>query len=355
MELFFLGADYVPVTGPDDTATSFVWSRRFNECGAFSIRMPPGEAEKYSGASFVYNPGPDEYGRIEGVSRRTDGSSVISGRLLESLFCDRIVTECLPMSGNLETVIRTVAANNAISDRQIAYLTLGAPSGITGTVEAEKTTENLSDWMYGILKPFGMSYRLRYDPSVRQVVFSIVRGADRGPESGNPVFFTADGGNLVSLETDYTEAEMKNVAFVEGKDGYVTTAVREGVDRDAPVTHREMYVTAHDVDPEDYGNYADYVGELRNRGNTVLRDYREALCVRAEAVSGYPEYRKDYDLGDGVALDTGGTAGIRGIRVTAADEIWENGTLRVEITLGERLTDVRRFILRELSKRSGVR
>ncbi len=355
MEIHFLGADYRPVAGPADKITSFIWSRRFHECGSFSIHTVAEEAEKYAGASFVFNPGAGEYGRIERISYGADGSAVIRGRLLESLLCDRIVTESLPMSGNLETVVRTVAVNNSISDRQIAYLTYGAPSGLTETVAAEKETVNLSDWLYGILKPFGMSYSLRFEPSENRVVFRIVRGTDRGPDSASPVFFSANGGNLISLETDYSEAEMKNFAYVEGKDGYVTTAVLEGVSRDEPATHREMYVSAHNVDPADFTYYADYIGELRNAGNKALRDYRETLCVRCEVTPDLPGYRTGFDLGDVVAVDPGHGYGVRGVRVTEADEIWEDGTFRVEIVLGDRLMDVKRFVQRELIGNRAVR
>ena len=355
MEIHLLGADYKPVAGPADRFISFVWSRRFHECGSFTIHTTPGEAERYSGASFVFNPAAGEYGRIESVSYGADGAAVVRGRLLESLLSDRIVTEGLPMSGNLETVVRTVAVNNSISDRQIAFLHYGPLLGLTETVSAEKETINLSDWIYGILKPFGLSYRLRYDPSTDRVIFRIVRGGDRGPGSESPVYFSSDGGGLISLETDYSEAEMKNFAYVEGKDGYVTTAVREGVDRDVPQTHREMYLVAHDVDPEDFGSYADYVSELRNRGNKALRDYRETLCVRCEVTPDLPGYRTAFDLGDLVAVDAGHGYGLRAVRVTEADEIWENGTFRVEITLGERLMNVKRFIKRELTANRAVR
>ena len=355
MEIHFLGADYKPVTGPADKFTSLIWSRRFHECGSFSIHTTADEAEKYAGASFVFNPGAGEYGRIEGVSYGSDGTAVIRGRLLESLLCDRIVTECLPMSGNLETVIRTVAVNNSISDRQIAYLHYGPLLGLTETVTAEKETVNLSDWLYGILKPFGMSYSLRFEPSEDRVVFRIVRGTDRGPGSENPVFFSADKGNLISLDVDYSEAEMKNFAYVEGRDGTVTTAVRAGVSRDEPVTHREMYVVADNVDPGDFAYREDYIGELRNAGNKALRDCGETLCVRCEVTPDLPGYRTGFDLGDVVTVDPGHGYGTRGIRITEADEIWEDGTFRVEIVLGDRLMNIKRFLKRELIGNRAVR
>ena len=110
-----------------------------------------------------------------------------------------------------------------------------------------------------------------------------------------------------------------------------------------------------DVDPEDFGSYADYVSELRNRGNKALRDYRETLCVRCEVTPDLPGYRTAFDLGDLVAVDAGHGYGLRAVRVTEADEIWENGTFRVEITLGERLMNVKRFIKRELTANRAVK
>jgi len=351
MDLYFLDARFEPVTGAADVCSSIVWSERYFENGSFTLHFPKELLTSVYDAVYVrtgIENGRVKCGRIAYVitdDEEESGSCELGGYLLESLFDDRVLSGKGCYNGTLtEAVCRAVSAN--LRDCGVV---LGESAVIGDTVSLTYEWDTLSDWLYSVLRPFGASYRIELDPEKNVPVFRIVQGIDRSSGVGETVsenyntwqaVFSTSFGNIASIRFERDTSGMKNVVYAEGADGTVVT-----VDKSGGKAKREMHKAASDVNPADFSSTSAYKSALRMRGEEILAKYSEVYHIAAETDTGVsPVYGVDYVLGDicDVADDALGLS--FGMRLTAVDDVTENGTRTLYPSFGEEIRQVRRLI-----------
>lgn len=261
----------------------------------------------------------------------------MGGSLLEVLIADRIIEGNGVFSG---TVISAVKAAVSANLRDCG-VTVGSGENISTSVSLPYSWDNLSEWVYSVLKPYGASYTVKLDDGTGRPVFKIAKGKDRTLDGDAPqkAVFSTSFGNVASIRMQKNAGEMKNVAYVKGSDGTVVT-----VDKAGSGQKREIYVSAGDIAPGGFDSTAKYTAALEKRGEEILAKYPEGFCVNAEcAVDSLPRYGKEYSLGDicDVADERLGLS--FGMMLTAVDSVWENGVLTVFPMFGEEVSYVKKL------------
>ncbi|MBQ9718980.1 MAG: hypothetical protein IJV76_13400 [Clostridia bacterium] len=351
MDLYFLDAQFEPVTGAVDVCSSIVWSERYFENGSFTLHFPKELLPSVYDAVYVrtgVENGRIKCGRIEYVitdDEEESGGCEMGGRLLESLLDDRILAGKGCCTGTL-----TEAVCAAVSDNlRGCGVVLGDSAVIDDAVSLTYEWDTLSEWLYSVLRPYGASYRIELDPDRNVPVFRIVRGIDRSSGVGNTLtdhyntwqaVFSTSFGNISSIRFERDTSGQKNVVYVEGSDG---TAVTVDVSGGGP--KREMYKSVSDVKPADFANVAAYTAALRMRGAEILANYTEVFHIAAETDTGvFPKYGVDYALGDLCDVADHALGLSFGMRLTAVDDVTENGTRTLYPSFGEEVRQVRRLI-----------
>lgn len=351
MDLYFLDADFMPLTGPADGCSSIVWSERYFENGSFTLHFPKELLPSVYDAVYVrtgVENGRIKCGRITYVltdDEEEAGGCEMGGKMLESLLDDRVLAGKGCSSGPLtQAVVSAVEAN-----LRFCGVEIGESEWIDDAVSLTYEWDTLSEWLYAVLRPFGASYRIELDPERNVPVFRIVRGIDRSSGVGQNLsenynlgqaVFSSSFGNIVSIRFERDTAEVKNVVYVEGSDGTVVE-----VDRSGGAPKREMYKAVTDVKPSDFAGTAAYTAALRQRGAEILANYTEIYHISAEADAGVSlVYGTDYALGDicDVADDALGLS--FGMRLTAVDDVTEYGTRTLYPSFGEEVRQVRRLL-----------
>lgn len=331
-ELYFLDADFRLMDGPVEDMTSVVWSERYFEPGTFTFHFPREIVARVAGASYVRsgkNPAGEVFcGRIEYLRADTDGDCEMGGHLLECLLDDRLLYGEGQWTGTVtEAVLSAVSANLRESPVKIGENHAEIPDAVTLTSQWEK----LSDWVYATLKPYGASYRITLDENDCPM-FGIVKGADLSTDScDQPVIFSASFGNIFSIGMEQDSADMKNIAYIEGRDGTVVCA-----DRSDGGEKREVYKKAADIDPDAFDTTEAYTAALERRGDEILANYPAAVSVNAECDGdALPVYGADYRIGD-ICDVVDEELGIRfALRLTEVDWVTENGRTAVYPVFGE--------------------
>lgn len=351
MDLYFLDAQFEPVTGAVDVCSSIVWSERYFENGTFTLHFPKELLPSVYDAVYVrtgVENGRIKCGRIAYVltdDEEESGGCELGGTLLESLLDDRVLAGKGCYTGTLTGAVCAAVADNL----RDCGVVLGDSAVIDDAVSLTYEWDTLSEWLYSVLRPFGASYRIELDPDKNVPVFRIVQGLDRSSGVGDTLtesyntwqaVFSTSFGNIASIRFERDTSGLKNLVYVEGSDGTVVT-----VDRSGGKPKREMYRTVSDVKRTDFATDTAYTAALRMRGTEILANYSEVFHIAAETDTGVsPTYGVDYALGDicDVADDALGLS--FGMRLTAVDDVTENGTRTLYPSFGEEVRQVRRLI-----------
>ena len=351
MDLYFLDGRFEPVTGAVDVCSSIVWSERYFENGSFTLHFPRELLPSVYDAVYVrtgIENGRIKCGRIAYMmtdDEEESGSCELGGTLLESLFDDRLLAGKGCYTGTLTEAVCAAVADNL---RNCGVI-LGDSAVIDDAVSLTYEWDTLSDWLYSVLRPFGASYRIELDPDRNVPVFRIVRGLDRSSGIGDTVtenfntwqaVFSTSFGNIASIRFERDTSGKKNVVYVEGSDGTVVT-----VDGSGGGEKREMHKAVSDVKPADFADSASYEAALRMRGAEILANYSEVYHIAAETDTGVsPVYGVDYALGDICDVADNALGLSFGMRLTAVDDVTENGTRMFYPSFGEEIRQVRRLI-----------
>lgn len=340
MELYFLRDDFSLLDGPIDEFTSAVWREKYFDVGSFTVHFPKKLMSLALDAAYVctYTDGNRSIcGRIEYVSADEDGDCLMSGSLLEVLLSDRIMNGSGAFSGTVDTAVKS-AVNANIRN---SILSVEGSNLIDETAVLPYSWNNLAEWVYSVLKPYGASYTVKIDPATGKPVFRLVRGEDKTLDgnSAQKAVFSTSFGNIASIRLQKNTGEAKNVVYVKGKDDTVVT-----VDKSNGAEKREIYVTANDIAPSGFYTTSEYTSALSKRGEEILAKYPEGFWVNAEcAVDSIPKYGKDFFIGDICDVSDEDLGLSFGMRLTAVDTVWENGVLTVFPIFGEEISYVKKL------------
>lgn len=340
MELYFLDKDFAALNTPLDSMVSVVWSRRYYSCGTFTVVFPGCDraiAEIASAA--VYLCDRKHCGRIEYLSITEEGIE-LRGRMLECLLSDRLV------KGNVYTGTLTDAVLAVLADTLGGLPVDIAPDQPVFSTEVTFSGHfvPLGDWLYEMLRPYGVSFSVEYDSVSGRGIFRLLKGTDRsfdGEVSVEKAIFSEEFGNIACLTFEKEAGETYNRIYVEGGDGVIVTAERGSVGEDV----REFYKKASDLKEEDFDDRDAYIAALTARGQQILAEYTPLIrldcTVEGDA---QPRYGTGYNLGDICEIRSAALGiGIR-TQLTGLDIVYENGVEQLYPYFGDEIRDIRRRI-----------
>lgn len=367
--------EYVEVRGSDteiigiiDVARSIIWRSVYFGVGDFEIyaQATPEITRLLKVGRYVTRPDNTEVGIIESINVTTnnqDGTMIIaSGRFAKSMLDRRIIYNLSGSSnaatilrGNVETAVREVIKNNAIScafdsKRNLPLLTLGDLANIPLTIvdadgnaaTKQVTYKNLLEYTDGVLTEYGLSATCNLNGGKIQYV--IYRGIDRSADntSGNiPIVFSKEFDNLTASEYLYNATTEKNVALIGGEG--------EGIERfytliagsEAGLQRRELFIDASGLTKkykdangvEKTYTDAEYKAMLDAKGkqDIVQLTPTERLNGTIDATNGNYIYGRDFALGDIVTVQDNNLGIYSNVRIREATEVQDENGYTVEI------------------------
>lgn len=355
--LVFLTAALQPASAPIDSLDSLVWLTRYYTPGSFSAKLPASKYINIKNAVYVYNP---DNGGCAVFDRKvltiTGDTAEIGGSSLEALLNMRTVLTETKLAGNIETVCRALVTTNALTGaRVIPNLALGTAAGHTETVDTVvEAGVRLSDALYAVLRPFGMSYTITLDYTAGTFNFEIVKGLDRTQsQSVNSwAIFSTDFENIKNASYEKIEADYANYAYVTAEDathGIVVIGVNESTGPD----RREIYISSNATSvkaDESVMTLNEYKNLLASVGYEALA--KNAVTENANGdidTAGSLEYGVNYSLGDWCDIIVAEHGLSWEAQITALDEVYEKGSKRIIPAFGEELiSNLKDFIKKEI-------
>lgn len=361
-ELYILDPAF-NVIGVVDEFISLIWTRRYYECGSYELYLPGERFELLEKGEYIYRAETREAALIERRAFERDenggGRAIASGRMLEALLARRTIPALTELSGNAETVLRTLVSDNAITPeaRRIDALELGEESGAGGEVSVQLLGENLLEAIYSVCAEQELSIRISLDYLTNRLRFSVWQGLDRtmSQNANSWAIFSDDFENISSSGYERDETDWFNFAYVHGvadDDSEVEVTVDNRGEGEAL---RELYVDAKGVKQKVDGavmSLDDFRALLRQEGLEALAEYAPVDAVDGcIGDGGSLVYGRDFGLGDlceyvdhEVGIATQG-------RITEVTETFENNAVTVEAVLGEGALN----IMQKIKRREKVR
>lgn len=330
--MFEVYAPDLTLLGIIEKYNSMQWLRRYTASGQFELHCPYNAL--LAPENIIRNG--NEAGIIESVMiNNTPEQGIMAevhGRLMLGLLSRRIIWGLAAYRMTAENVIRQLVINNTSGDRTLG-ITVAAAQGYTGNIDYQNSYGNLLNEISAIAEFAGLGV----DVSFPGKVFSVYKGLDRtSSQSVNPrAIFSQRFENVLSSQYSIDRKSYKNVALIagqgEGEERLIATVGTViGLDR------HELFVDARDIGP---GTIDEPISEptqllmLAQRGNEKLSENKisEAFTANVDP-QGNLKYKTDYDLGDIVTVKDFSLSA--DARITEIKEIYEDGGMMLELTLG---------------------
>ena len=325
-----------------ENQTSLIWTRKYNDPGEFELHTPLTEGNRLllKIGNLVYKKGASEAGTIESViieETETKNEITASGRFLSSYMDRRVTKATKTYSGKAEEIMRQLLSEDTIA---IPRVELGELVGFTDTIEFQVTYKNLLTYMSKLAKQFNYGYRFRPDFNLKKIIFEIYAGKDKSlSQSGNSrVVFSKKYENLNSATYTENTQTYKTKVYVGGEgEGSARTVVSVGEGEGLDL--REDFVSASDISSSDITT-AQYTAALEERGRQTLESskYVKSFEFEADPYINF-SYKTDYDVGDIVTIKKSAWGIREDMRITAVQEIYENGAMTIVPTLGDPLPE----------------
>lgn len=291
---------------------SFIWTNRYYTPGDFELYTPATRSllSKIKRDYFIMRS--DDLTQamiIQNYTITTDVENgdylTITGKSLKSILERRIIWPQTTINGNLETQMRKLVTQNAISptdsNRVISRLELGTAIGLTQTIKAQFTGDNLSEVLTEIGQTYGIGHDVKLDYANKKFKFVLLQGKNRSyNQSVNArVVFSNAFENLLTTNYAYNSENFKSLVFVAGEgQGKNRKTVQVGTGND--LNRFEIYVDARDVSSNDGAiGTNEYNQLLFERGVQELADKTINEEVSGEVVSNFTyKLNQNYYLGD---------------------------------------------------------
>lgn len=166
--------------------------------------------------------------------------------------------------------------------------------------------------------------------------FDVIEGVDRteGQTTNSRVIMSLEFESVSSLQYSLDSTPSKNVAYAGGAgEDYNRTvlAVTNGDTMPKGPQRRETFIDCGTLEIAE----TDTALSLSEEGKHKLQEYKQAESLTAEvSLSGPFIYRKHYDLGDLVTVYAPEIGLAQDMRVSEAEESYEPGGMRLNITFG---------------------
>ena len=405
MDLYILGPD-IELQGIIDGYSSLRWRRRFFEPGEVELHCPATDETLtlLRPENIIHRLDRQEAAIIEGVDiKSTDTGDEITatGRMGSSMLDRRIITPTINFNGSVETAMRKIVSDNAITNRPISRLVLGTEGGFTQAATGQVTYKTILTALEALGKAAPLGFRVRLDVPNKQWIFEAYDGTNRSvTQTERPYVLFSDeysnitgaiytrdstgyanfayaggegeGSNRVIVTIDHTGGEPRRELWVDAKDLQNTEDTSESFSGDGNTASFALAHTPSSVSSVTVGsstasyevngstitispapkqgtsisvsyNYkklpdAAYAAQLRQRGTEKLAEAKKSESFTAAAVNTSNfAYLTDWDLGDIVSFEKWG---IRlDERITEVEEVDENGVIVITPTCGSPLPE----------------
>lgn len=325
-----------------ENQTSLIWTRKYNDPGEFELHTPLTEDNRLllKIGNLIYKKGASEAGTIESViieETETKNEITASGRFLSSYMDRRVTKATKTYKGKAEEIMRQLLSEDTIA---IPRVELGELVGFTDTIEFQVTYKNLLTYMSKLAKQFNYGYRFRPDFNLKKIIFEIYVGKDKSLSQGenNRVVFSEKYENLNSATYTENTQNYKTKVYVGGEgEGSARTVVSVGEGEGLDL--REDFVSASDISSSEITT-AQYTAALEERGRQTLESskYVKSFEFEADPYINF-NYKTDYDVGDIVTIKKSAWGIREDMRITAVQEIYENGAMTIVPTLGDPLPE----------------
>ncbi|MBS6510452.1 MAG: siphovirus ReqiPepy6 Gp37-like family protein [Clostridiales bacterium] len=354
MELIFLDDAFQVKSMPIDDFNSLQWRRRWRELGSFELHLDSKYFNAARGTAFLYQNEDRDTMRVLSIEYMDDKKELIlSGQSLGSLFGDIVIPRTEILRGNLEECARRLVKKYAIEgDQKISKLELGTQHEYTAKVDTQITGETLSDALFALLSPEGMSWQLTYDFEADKILFEVLLGKDRTQDQKDNAwaFFSTSRENLLEVEYEKNQEDYKNFAYVAGAgEGEARTIVE--VNQTGGARRRAIYVDARDLQREEGESEEEYKKRLIQRGQEKLkkRSLTETIAGVA-AEDALPKLGIDYELGDKCDFEHTELGLSFSDIITGIDKVWEDGGHSTRPIFGAQSLNLRQIIEREVKR-----
>lgn len=313
-----------------DQIESAIWTKRFNKCGDFEVKLPLSilldtEIKHHQN---IYFPQSGDYMLIESLQLDTDSEKgdtiTIKGRTYDSILDRRIIQNRTILNVGMIYAVYSLLSENVLNPtntnrkmNEVGWLwPQNMPNDKAGWVNAQYTGDNLLDVIQKLCQERNVGYWMPYvpkGPADNKYQFQLYWGHERHfTQKKNPyVIFSPDYDNLRKTKFLTSTTKEKNAALVAGageepnrKRLWHENGVMSGWLR------KELYVDAKDVREKDENN-KDIPGDkywelLRQKGREKLVD-----CIVTSVYDGEMsqtsqfKFGRDFDLGDVVQIQNG--------------------------------------------------
>ena len=367
--------EYVEIRGSDtniigfvDIAKSIIWHSVYYGVGDFEIYTPetPAALDILKIGHYVTRPDNAEVGIIESINisdNEQDGTMITaSGRFAKSILDRRLIYKLTGTSnaatilrGNVETAVREVVKNNAIScpfdsTRNMSILTLGELSNIPliivdgngNAAEKQVSYGNLLSYTDSVLEEYGMSAMCLLNSGKLQ--YKVYKGSNRSIDNtdGNiPIIFSPEYDNLTASEYLYNATTEKNVVLIGGEGEGINRFYSLITNGKEDLSRREVWLDASSIsktykdDSDAEQQYTDdqYKSMLDAKGKQELAPLTptEIFNGTIDAVNGNWLYGRDFALGDIVTVHNNNIGIYTNVRIREATEVQDGNGYTVEI------------------------
>lgn len=357
MELFIYDTS-LELLGVIDEISALVWTRRYWECGEFSLLVPMTSRHSMllQNGRLLARKETDEMGQIRyhHVTKDENGLEQIEvqGKFLTHWIGNRLLLRDTVSSLPTHELLSSIVQDNLITPsdpRRIIYnLTLADMIGLVSEPVNFSCAAytNALDTCSERAKLAKLGFKIITDLKQKKHFFLVYKGLDRttGQTENAICIFSPDFDNVLSQEYTHSVENVATAAYVGGEETEgeprkvveVSDDTRTGLDRieyfDDSTTISRSYTedgVEHQLSMEDY------LALLTSRGHGVLDQKTESLSFSSH-IDSYANliYKTDFDLGDRVTC-VNKRWGIRiDARITEIIENCESGKEELEITFG---------------------
>lgn len=324
-----------------DDFFSLIWDRKYYEPGNFELHLPliNNNLSLIKPNYLISKKGSVEAGIVESIEyiEGTNNKELIAkGRFLSSILDRRVIKTIYSFNGYAELAMYDLVD---ICD-SFPCLVLAQSQGYTEEVTFQVTMKNLLTTLSKIGKSTNLGFRIVPDFKEKSLTFEVYKGLDRSilQTTNSRVVFSEAYDNLNMADYTWNTQLAKTKAIVGGEgEGsqrvYVTVGSGSGFDL------KELFVDAKDINSDDFDTNAKYLDALRQRGYEKLKENALVESFDYEIINKNFVYKTDYDLGDIVTINKKSWGMLRNDRITEIKEIYEQGGMQVQLTLGTSLPE----------------
>lgn len=333
---------YLNRLGTIDNFQSLIWTRKYLTSGNFELHAPltVDNFKILKVENIIGRKDSLEAGVIEGVVYKEEKNAlkiICKGRFLSSYLDRRLLKKTYNFNGKVEQAMHNLI-NKVVA---IPLLELASLKNFDEKINFQVTYKNLLNTLVKLAKGSSLGFRIVPNFITKKLLFEVYKGKDRtiNQDVNNHVVFSEEYGNLLNTNLIVNTKLIKTFAVVGGEGEREERVIVE-VGGGSGLELREIFVDAKSI-RRDNLNLVAYQQKLRQKGeeilkkNALIESFDFQILPNANFI-----YKRDYDLGDIVTISKKSWNIKQNKRITEIQEVYENGGVIINLTLGNTLPEV---------------